>query len=78
MINKFDDLLELLSAAPDSQFDKSITPRFAALVGQPPEKVAEELIKIRDECVFSALTSDFGIMVLSETIRIVQAEAKAA
>lgn len=59
--HQLDDMLKLLSEAPDGQIDKIITPRFLPLIGKPRAEVAVEMKKILDECAFTALASDFAM-----------------
>lgn len=65
----FDEILEALASAPDSQIDASITPRLKALVGLPPDAIAARMKLILDDCAYSALASDFAMMAMDAVWR---------
>lgn len=60
-----DDLLQILSEAPDTQIDHTITPKLSALVGKPHQEISNGLKVILDECAAYALASDFAIMAMA-------------
>lgn len=59
-----DEILSMLAEAPDSQIDKTITPRIKELVGQQPDIVAVKLKAILDDCAYASLASDFSMMAM--------------
>jgi len=59
-----DEMLMILSAAPDSQIDKSITKRLKSLVGKPIPEIKTEIMHCIDDCVYGSLASGFALQAL--------------
>jgi hypothetical protein len=64
-MNKHYDLLMGLSQAPDEQIAAVITPKFVAFAQQDIVK-SDDMLAVIDQCVFSALASDFAMMVMDK------------
>ncbi len=72
MIRIIDEFLIILSEAPETQIDKSITDKIEELPGKECQFIIEQLIKLRDDCVFAGLSSDFAIDAISIAIDMAQ------
>lgn len=60
-----DEMLELLSHAPDSQIDKTITERLKNLIGKPLPEIKTEVMHCIDDCVYGSLSSGFALKTLN-------------
>ena len=59
-----DEMLELLSSAPDTQIDKMITERLKKLIGKPFDEIKTEVMHCIDDCVYGSLSSGFALQAL--------------
>ncbi len=55
------ELLELLSSAPDTQICKTVTPAIKSLIGKSGEEIERGIKKILDECARGSLATDFSM-----------------
>jgi hypothetical protein len=60
MDNKWKELFTILSEAPDSQIDPSVTPRLKALA-ESDDVASDDLLKILDDCAYASLASGFAM-----------------
>lgn len=60
-----DEMLELLSSAPDTQIDKRITERLKNLIGKPFPEIKSEVMHCIDDCVYGSLSSGFALQALN-------------
>jgi len=56
-----DEMLTILSSAPDSQIDKSVTKRLKSLVGKSIPEIKTEVMHCIDDCVNGSLASGFAL-----------------
>lgn len=56
-----EEMLTLLSTAPDSQIDKKITKRLKELIGKPIPEIKTEVMHIIDDCVYGSLCSELSL-----------------
>jgi hypothetical protein len=63
-INERDGMIDVLCSMSDRQVDSIVKPRLQAIKGRPNSEVLDEFMGIIDDCVYSALTSDFEIRVM--------------
>lgn len=63
-MTRLDELLTMLTMAPETQIDSTITERIKPLVGQTEEEVKAEMKVILDDCVAYSLCSDFSVIVM--------------
>lgn len=63
-----DSLIDKLCEGSDRQLDDKVKSRLRELKGKPPKEIKDELIKLRDECVYASLCSDFVIQVFTVMI----------
>jgi len=61
---KIEQMLTLLSTAPDSQIDKIITTRLKDLIGKPIPEIKTGIMHAIDDCVFGSLSSGFALQAL--------------
>lgn len=59
-----DEMLGILSQAPDSQIDKMITERLKNLIGKPIPEIKTEVMHCIDDCVNGSLSSGFALQAL--------------
>lgn len=59
------EMLQLLSEAPDSQLASSITKRLKDLIGKPKDKIKVEVMHCIDDCVHAGLSSGLGLKTLN-------------
>lgn len=63
-MNKFSNILEALSTAPDTSIDKAVTPRLKAL-SEKDEVKSDELLDILDDCAYASLASGFAMQAMN-------------
>ncbi len=59
-----DEMLKILSEAPDSQIDGIITKRLKDLIGKPIPEIKTEVMHCIDDCVYGSLSSGFALNAL--------------
>jgi hypothetical protein len=59
-----EEMLSLLSKAPDTQIDKVITSRLKGLIGKPIPEIKTGVMQSIDDCVYGSLSSGFGLQSL--------------
>jgi len=59
-----DEMLEMISEAPDSQIDKTITDKMKKLIGKPISEIKISIMYCIDMCVYGSLSSDFALQAL--------------
>ena len=59
-----DEMLQILSTAPDSQLDKLITEKLKSLIGKPFPEIKTEIMHCIDDCVYGSLSSGFALQAL--------------
>lgn len=59
-----EELLDVMSEAPDSVIDKKISARIKELKGKSIPEMKTEVMHIIDDCVYGALASELGMSVL--------------
>ncbi len=62
-MNKYQEILHMLSLAPDTQIDGSAAAKLKAMADSDNPK-ADELHEILDECAYAALASDFAMVAM--------------
>lgn len=60
-----EQMLTLLSQAPDSQLDQKITKELKELIGKPAEEIKTGVRKAIDLCVYGGLSSGFALQALN-------------
>lgn len=66
-------LLVMLSEAPDGQICKTITPEIKRLIGKPFDEIELGMKTILDKCAYFALASEFGMLAMDKAWRMSKA-----
>jgi hypothetical protein len=60
-----EEMLTLLSTAPDGQIDGKITARLKGLIGKPIPEIKTGVMHAIDDCVYGGLSSGFALQALN-------------
>lgn len=75
-MNPINDLVFVLSMAPENEIAKDVTEKIRVLVGKPEKEIADGLLGIIGECGVYNKASDFAMMALNQTYSMVKAIAE--
>jgi hypothetical protein len=65
-MDQVNELLKLLSEAPEGQIDKRVCQNLKDLIGKPVPEIKTGVMKAIDDCVNGGLASELGMLVLND------------